>query len=219
MIEDDLELADMLKGFLQTYNIQITNYDNPELGMSALNIDKYDLLILDLSLPGIDGLDICKEINDKHDIPIIISSARADIADKAACFQCGADDYLPKPYDPRELVMRINAVVKRYRTDKGEEAPTGRFSLDEEKRMITMEGEALKLTKAEFEILSYLIKRQHAAVSREEILDNVDSIRIDSGVKSIDVIIARIRQKIEKNPKSPKHIIAIRGVGFTFNDD
>lgn len=114
MVEDDIQLADLLTQYLKQFNIEVTNFEEPFLALSSLRIHKYDLLILDLTLPGMDGLDVCKEVVDKYNIPIIISSARSDITDKVTALQLGADDYLPKPYDPRELEVRIKTILRRY---------------------------------------------------------------------------------------------------------
>ena len=114
MIEDDPEFSIFLGEYLEKYNIKITNYEDPYLGMSA-GINNYDLLILDLTLPGLDGLEVCKEISSKYDIPIIISSARSDITDKVIGLQFGADYYLPKPYDPKEMYAVIQSLLRRYK--------------------------------------------------------------------------------------------------------
>jgi two-component system OmpR family response regulator len=113
MIEDNPEFAELLGTFLEQYNIKITNYEDPYLGLSC-GIKNYDLIILDLTLPGIDGLDVCTKIRTSYDIPIIISSARGDINDKLIGFENGADDYLPKPYNPKEMYVRILSLLKRY---------------------------------------------------------------------------------------------------------
>lgn len=114
MIEDDLELAEVLSLYLKQFNIEVTNYEEPFLALSSLKLQKFDLIILDLTLPGMDGLDVCKEIVEKFNIPIIISSARSDITDKVTALKLGADDYLPKPYDPRELEIRIRTILRRF---------------------------------------------------------------------------------------------------------
>ena len=114
MIEDDLELAEILTQYLKQFNIEVTNYEEPYLALSSLKLNKYDLIILDLTLPGMDGLDVCKILVKDFDIPIIISSARSDITDKVTALQLGADDYLPKPYDPRELEVRIKTILRRF---------------------------------------------------------------------------------------------------------
>jgi two-component system OmpR family response regulator len=214
MIEDDLEIAELLVEYLAKYDINVTNYDSPELGVSALRMGKYDLTILDLSLPEIDGVQVCRMIRERSDIPIIISSARSDISDKAACFKYGADDYLAKPYDSQELVLRINSVLKRGKARVGEKEESKRFLLDEQMREITKEGTVINLTNAEYQILAYLIKRSNFAISREEILLNVESIKYESSYKSIDVLIGRVRSKIEENPKEPQYIKSLRGIGY-----
>ncbi len=113
MVEDNTELAVVLTQYLQQFNIEVTNFEEPFLALSSLKLHKYDLVILDLTLPGMDGLEVCKAILKDHDIPIIISSARSDITDKVTALQLGADDYLPKPYDPRELEIRIKTILRR----------------------------------------------------------------------------------------------------------
>ncbi|MBU1668639.1 response regulator transcription factor [bacterium] len=215
MIEDDKEMAELIGEFLARHNISVKNYENPELGLSALNILPYDLLILDLSLPNIDGLEVCRLVREKYDIPIIISSARSDIADKTACFYMGADDYLPKPYESQELLLRIHSVLRRYnKQPTQQEEPQGMFTLDEKRHEISKSGELIYFTNAEFEIMAYFIKKKGFLISREEILTNVESISYESSLKSIDVMIGRLRAKIEENPKQPKHIISIRGLGY-----
>lgn len=217
MIEDDLELAEILTDYLDQYNIKITNFDSPELGISALNINTYDLIILDLSLPSIDGIEVCNMIRKRHDIPIIISSARSNIADKVACFSYGADDFMPKPYDTQELILRIKSILKRcnFKIEKKDEVLKNElFVLDEEKMQITQDGEYIELTNAEYYILAYLIKKAGFVISREELLTNVESIKYESSYKSIDVLIGRVRNKVEENSRKPKHIISIRGIGY-----
>jgi two-component system OmpR family response regulator len=212
MVEDDSELAEILGEFLYTKNIIITNYEDPYSAKIALSAKAYDLVILDLTLPGLDGLELCKEIRATQDIPIIISSARSDIDDKLQGLNNGADDYLPKPYDPKELEARIEAVLRRYKTPIKE--TTHPININHEKLEARLKGEDLKLTKAEFEILSHLLKNKNRAISREELLENVDSIDYDSGLKSIDVIIGRLRSKLGENPKEPKYIKSVRGIGY-----
>lgn len=218
MIEDDLELADILIDYLQQYNIKVTNYDSPELAISALRLKKYDLIILDLSLPEIDGVEVCKMIRKQYNTPIIISSARSNIDDKIACFSFGADDFMPKPYDTKELIFRIKSILRRCNFELDENSikheKKAVFILDEEKMEISKDGKNITLTNAEYHILAYLIKKAGFVVSREELLSNVDSIKYESSYKSIDVLIGRVRNKIEDNSKKPNYILSIRGVGY-----
>jgi len=217
MVEDDAELALVLTQYLAKFNIIVTNYEDPYLGLSALRINDYDLVILDLTLPGMDGLDVCKEIVKNHDIPIIISSARSDLTDKVIALELGADDYLPKPYDPRELEVRIKSILRRYNHSATEKIKESIFVLNDEKKEITKSSNPLKLTAAEYEILSLLIKREGFVISREDIFENSNVLNSDyESSGSLAVIINRIRQKIEENPKQPKYFLTVRGMGYRF---
>jgi len=222
MVEDDLELADVLTQYLKQYNIEVENYEEPYMALSSLSINKYDLVILDLTLPGMDGLDVCKEIVKKYNIPIIISSARSDITDKVTALQLGADDYLPKPYDPRELEVRIKTILRRFnsKNEDEKEKKTKLFTLDTEKKEITKGGKYIKLTAAEYEVLSLMLKREGFVISREDIFENSDLLNSDyENSGSLAVIINRIRHKIEENPKEPKYLHTIRGMGYKFTNE
>jgi len=219
MIEDDIELAEVLTQYLLTFNIEVTNYEDPFIGLSAISLKKFDLIILDLTLPGIDGLEVCQELLKKHDIPIIISSARSDITDKVTALQLGADDYLPKPYDPRELEIRIKTILRRVnKTSQSEKKIKHKtFIYDEEKKVILKNSIAIKLTPAEFEIFALFIKREGFVISREEIFDNVTYLNSDmENSSSLSVIINRLRHKIEDNSKDLKYLQTIRGMGYKF---
>ncbi len=216
MIEDDVELALILCDFLKRYNIHVDSYEDPFLGISALSLKKYDLLILDLSLPGMDGLEICKEVRAKNDIPIIISSARSDLEDKIIGLELGADDYLPKPYEPKELYARIMSVLRRYKKSHlaHDEALTCKLVLKEEAHLILFEGSPLTLTPAEYEVLAHLIKKNNCVVSRAELLNNALSLDEENESRSLDVLISRIRTKLGESSKEPKMIHSIRGIGY-----
>ncbi len=221
MIEDDAELASMLTEYLKGYNIEVDNFYDPYMGLATLSIKDYDLLILDLTLPGMDGLDVCREVVAKYDIPIIISSARSDISDKIASLDMGADDYLPKPYDPRELEVRIRALLRRYNKNiKKRDKDTGTckkrvFTLDENKKEIKKIDKALALTAAEYALLSLFIKKRDFIISREGLLSSLEEYNLDG---SLAVIINRIRKKIEDKPKKPQYLQTIRGMGYKFSD-
>ena len=214
MIEDDPEFAELLSEYLSQFDIKITNYEDPFLGLSA-GVNKYDLMILDLTLPGMDGLEVCEEVVRKYDIPVIISSARSDINDKVQSFELGAYDYLPKPYDPKEMYARIMSILKR--TNKESQIKGGSTQSDFEIKgdTIYFKGEALNLTPAEFEVLSLLVQHQGITQSREQIINTSATMSIDSQGKSLDVIISKIRSKLsEKDPEGNKRIQAVRGVGY-----
>ncbi len=218
MVEDDFELADVLTQYLKKFNIEVDNFEDPFLALSSLAIHhkEYDLVILDLTLPGLDGLEVCKELVTKYDLPIIISSARSDITDKVTALELGADDYLPKPYDPRELEVRIKTILRRHNKEI-HVVPTKTkeiFQLDEEKQEITKNGIYIKLTQAEYQIMSLMCKRKGFIISRYDILENSELFSSDEQSGSIAVIINRIRNKIEDDPKHPQYLTTIRGMGY-----
>ena len=208
MIEDDPEFAELLSEYLSQFDIKITNYEDPYLGLSA-GVKKYDLMILDLTLPGMDGLEVCEEVVRKYDMPVIISSARSDISDKVQSFELGAYDYLPKPYDPKEMYARIMSILNRLNKGEGKSSlPQSDFEIKGD--TIYFKGTALSLTPAEFEVLSLLVKNQGITQSREQIINTSGTMSIDSQGKSLDVIISKIRTKLNDN----KRIQAVRGVGY-----
>lgn len=217
MIEDDVELAEVLSDYLKQHGINVTNYDEPYTGMSALATKHFDLLLLDLTLPNLDGLEVCKKVAKQKNIPIIISSARSDVNDKVKALDNGADDYIPKPYDPKELVARIQSLLRRYSQKMAEEKIADKsviFSIDRDTREVFFKDKKLDLTRAEYEILTLLISKKGHVFSREAIAIESESINPESSNKSIDVIIGRLRSKIEENPKNPQYIISVRGVGY-----
>lgn len=214
MIEDDPEFAELLSEYLAQYDIKVTNFEDPYLGLSA-GVKKYDLLILDLTLPGMDGLEVCEEMVAKYDIPIIISSARSDINDKVDALALGADDYLPKPYDPKEMYARITSLLRRYSKSGKTESMTPQSDFELKGDTLYFKKHALALTPAEFEVLSLLVKHQGITQSREQIINASSTMSIDSQGKSLDVIISKIRTKLgEKDPEDAKRIQAVRGVGY-----
>lgn len=212
MVEDDTELADIIIRYLQPRDIKVTNVTNALSCMEKLSREnQFELLILDLTLPDIDGLELILKIRKINNIPIIISSARDDLLDKIMGLERGADDYLAKPYDPRELEARIKTILRR---DKKNEKPKDIFTLDELNHNIVFKGETLELTLAEFDILSLLIKRKNGVVSREDMIYESFHIDDNSSLKNIDVMISRIRQKLAKIDNEKKYIISIRGMGY-----
>lgn len=208
MIEDDAGYASLLTAFLKQYNIEVTNFEDPYLGLSS-GIEKYDLLILDLTLPGMDGLEVCKEVVSKYDIPIIISSARSDLSDKVIGLQLGADDYLPKPYDPQEMYARIVSLLRRYKKNHDQEEPKYRLLLDVSKETVLLDGVPLELTAAEYVVLKLLIEHRGSTVSKEQILYGSEVFQHGSDA-SLAVILNRLRKKLGDEIE----LKTVRGVGY-----
>ncbi|WP_291490816.1 response regulator transcription factor [Desulfurella sp.] len=217
MIEDDTELAELLKEYLAQFNMKITNYESPIKGLQALEKSKFDLLILDLSLPELDGIDVCKKIiNNNLDIPIIISSARNDYSDKVLALELAADDYLAKPYNPRELVARIQALLRRVKKPKNSKHEKSEFQINENEMTIIYKNNKLNLTSAEYEVLALFLKNKNRVLTRDFILENTKTMDYESIDRSVDVIVSRIRKKINDDPKEPRYIKSIRGLGYKF---
>lgn len=215
MVEDDPDITTLLVNYLRNYGIALSAVSTPSAGLDLLDNDPFDLIILDLTLPQMDGLELCKIIRQKTDIPILISSARSDINDKVIGLEYGADDYLPKPYEPRELIARIKSVLRRYRPAL--EQKNKLFLLNENEQTILFNGTQLSLTRAEYELLSLFILHPNQTLSRDFLSNNSEAISWESSVRTIDVIISRLRQKIEKDPKNPRFIHSIRGSGYRFS--
>lgn len=211
MIEDDPDFSLFLGEYLEKYNIKITNFQDPFLGLSS-GVDKYDLLILDLTLPGMDGLEVCEEVTRKYDIPIIISSARSDSTDKIMGLQMGADYYLPKPYDPKEMYAVIQSLLRRIKKNNKPIVQSD-FRYDKSSLKIMFKENDLALTHAEYEVMLCLLSNTNAVVSREQIVESCESLS-DSYSKSLDVIIGRLRSKLGDDSRNPRYLHSIRGLGY-----
>ena len=216
MVEDDPDITTLLVNYLKRYDIVVTAVSTPSAGLTLLDTNDFNLVILDLTLPQMDGLELCKHIRTKTDIPIIISSARSDINDKVIGLQYGADDYLPKPYEPKELIARIKSVLRRYRPTVAKKEKL--FVLNQGEQLILHNSIPLSLTRAEYEILSLFLLNPNQTLSRDFLSNNACAISDESSVRTIDVIIRRLRQKIEKDQKNPRHIHSIRGSGYRFSE-
>ncbi len=214
IIEDDVELSLILSNYLRRHNMEVIEAEDPYIGLSLLTQHQFDLMILDLTLPGMDGLEMIPKIREQSNIPIIISSARDDITDKVIGLERGADDYMPKPYDPRELVTRIKTILRRTTAEDHKAEKVELFRVDKNSRTILFKNRLLDLTAAEYDILAMLIAHKNGSVSREQLLYESEHIDDESSIKNIDVMISRIRHKIALIDKEHSYIKPIRGVGY-----
>ena len=213
LVEDDLEMQKLIKEYLFNYGYDVSAIDKPKEALKILKEESFDIVILDLMLPQMDGFDLCKEIKKSVNIPIIISSARGDIGNKIMGFELGADDYLAKPYEPRELVLRIEAILKRVKKDEAIEILD--FYIDEKNRVVKVDDYDIDFTKIEFEIFLCLIKNRGKILSREQII-NSTSLPHESKNRTIDMHISNIRYKIGDDSKNPKYIKSVWGIGYKF---
>lgn len=213
LVEDDLQMQALIVDYLKDYGFIVTAFDNPKdvLEDFKLNSD-YSIIILDLMLPFMDGFDLFNKLKEIKNIPIIISTARGDIGNKIHGFELGADDYLAKPYEPRELVLRIESILKRNSTKSFK---IGDFTIDKDNRTVLIDDYAIDFTKIEFEIFIYLIENKNKISSREQIL-NATSLDFNTRNRTIDMHISNIRAKIGDDSKNPKYIKSIWGIGYKF---
>lgn len=215
LVEDDLVLQNLISEYLEDYNYLCTAFSNPidALAFFRENPDDFTIAILDLGLPNMDGFDLFKKLKHIKDIPIIISTARDDIGNKIYGFELGTDDYLSKPYEPRELVLRIEATLKRY--NKTDLLQIQELSIDINSSRIFLNGIEIELTKIEKEIFLLFINNLNKVISREDII-NQTSLKYDTKNRTIDTHISNIRYKIEDDCKEPKYIKSIWGIGYKF---
>ncbi len=217
IVEDDLEMQKLLVDYLHQSGMEVMATESPTTALDWLkNKGGFHLAVLDIMLPEMDGLELCQRLRQISDIPIIMSSARADISSKILGFERGADDYLAKSYEPIELVARINALLKRY--SQNQSVKYGDLEIDVNKHKVSIAGYNIELTPAEFEILSLLIAHRGKPYSRESLAQAISSIAPDSSLRSIDTHIRNLRVKLGDDAKMPKYIQSIWGIGYKFCD-
>jgi DNA-binding response OmpR family regulator len=219
IIDDDQRLSEMLSEYLQNRGFEVAAHGDAASGMAALRRTPFDAVILDVMLPDLDGFDVCKGIRAELSVPIIMLTARGDEYDRIVGLELGADDYLPKPFNPRELLARLRAVLRRKAIPPGESKSVLRFGnleIDRGARRASLDGQPCTLTSYQFELLRVLAENAGRAMTREELMDRVRGDPAQAFDRSIDVHISRIRAAIEEDVKNPRRILTIRGVGYLF---
>jgi len=219
VVEDDPRLAEMLSEYLGQAGFRI---DLAMLGAAALRQladSPYDAVVLDLMLPDMDGLDVCRQIRTSSDTPVLMLTARGDAIDRIIGLELGADDYLPKPFEPRELLARLRAILRRRTPGKtAAERPLhfGRLDIDTAARAVLLDGVRCDLTGYQFDLLLALAENAGRVLSRETLMDKVKGEHLEAFDRSIDVHMSRIRAAIEDDPKKPRRVITVRGAGYVF---
>jgi DNA-binding response OmpR family regulator len=218
LIEDDARLAEMVKNYLGGSGFSITIAPTGRAGLGLYGRQEFDALILDLMLPDMDGLEVCRKIRAGAQTPILMLTARGDAMDRVVGLEIGADDYLPKPFEPRELLARLRAILRR---SKGGEQNFelmrfGRLEIDVGARQVRRDSGACTMTGYQFDLLLVLARHAGRVMSREAIMDLMKNERLDAFDRSIDVHISRIRAAIEDDPKKPRRVITVRGAGYVF---
>jgi DNA-binding response OmpR family regulator len=216
LIDDDLKLAELLENYLKKSDIKIDAISDPLDTLQAIRKHNPEVIVLDVMMPKMDGFQVCQQIRKDYSLPIIMLSARGEPNDKIRGLESGADDYLAKPFEPRELVARIMSLKRRIPTKtKGKDSI---FEIDDLHLEIKMNGSILDLTTKEYDLLSMFINNPGITFTRDEIIKEIKGIEAHLFSRSIDILISRLRQKIESDPKSPKIIKTIWGKGYLFLD-
>ena len=222
MIEDDTRLATMVGEYLRQSGYGFSHAVDGESGLAALQGSAPDLVILDLMLPGIDGLEVCRRIKALGQATaVLMLTAKGDPMDRIVGLEIGADDYLPKPFEPRELLARIRAVLRRGADTSGGSAVQktlrfGSLEIDRDARVVTVSSKPCELTSYQFDLLAALAERAGRVLTRDQIMEAVRGRELEAFDRSIDVHMGRIRQAIEVDAKEPKRILTVRGVGYVF---
>src|SRR5262245_8429188 len=216
IIDDDARLNALLTEYLGRFDFTVVTAVDPDSGLRALRTAQRDILILDVMLPGMDGFAICRKVRESSRIPIIMLTARGDVMDRIVGLELGADDYLPKPFEPRELVARMQAVLRRGKSDDAEAARFGGLEVNWTARSARLNGKELELTGAEFELLGLLVRHRGRVLGRDRIVEEIRGVDWDAYDRSIDVLVSRLRQKLGDDAKRPSFVRTVRGAGYTF---
>jgi DNA-binding response OmpR family regulator len=217
LIEDDPRLAGMVSEYLGEAGFRVSVAGEGRDGLARLAREPYDALILDLMLPDMDGLEVCRQLRAKSDTPVLMLTARGDTMDRVVGLEIGADDYLPKPFEPRELLARLRAILRRRQS--GASTTTlrfGRLEIDRDARIVRVDGAPRSVTGHQFTLLMALADKAGRVLSRESLMDLVRGEALEAFDRSIDVHISRIRAAIEDDPKKPRRILTVRGAGYVF---
>lgn len=217
VVDDDDRLRDLLAEYLSRYSYLVDTLPDGSDLMNVIRKGNPELIVLDIMMPGKNGLDLCKEVRREFNVPIIMLTARGDVSDRIVGLEIGADDYLPKPFEPRELVARIETILRRGATSYQKDI----IRIDElevmpKSQTARLEGELLELTTKEFEILMLLINNPNRVFSRDDLMESIRGLDWDAFNRSIDVLVSRLRQKLKDDPKKPRYIRTVWGSGYKF---
>ena len=217
LIDDDEKLGELLKAYFQRFDLQLDTATLPSVGLARIQRDKPDLVILDVMLPEQDGFEVCRTIRKTSTVPVVMLTARGEVTDRIVGLEIGADDYLPKPFEPRELVARIQNVLRRGRP-RGDDKSLrfGDLSLNLERRTVELEGESLDLTTMEYQLLVLFASNPGKTFNRDEILNELRGIDAQLFSRSVDILVSRLRQKLKDTSRQPRFIKTVWGTGYAF---
>jgi two-component system alkaline phosphatase synthesis response regulator PhoP len=220
VVDDELKITRLLRDYLQQAGFRVVTSSDGPGALASARTERPDLIVLDLGLPGLDGLDVTRTLRKSSDVPIIMLTARAEEADRIVGLELGADDYLVKPFSPKELVARVRAVLRR--VDASVEAPdlvrAGDLEIDTTKRTVSLNGRAIDLTATEFELLLHFAQSPGRVFTRSQLLDALHGVAFESYERAIDAHIKNLRRKLESDPANPTHLLTVYGVGYKYAD-
>ncbi len=220
VIDDDKELNSLLRDYLANHGFRVDAVEHPESGLQYLAKDVVDAVILDVMLPDMDGFSVLREIRKNYSVPVLMLTARGDVHDRIVGLEIGADDYLPKPFEPRELVARLRCILRR----SSDAVPAtseraGELTVNFSGRSVTYKDQPINLTTNEFELLGYLLRNKGRVLDRSQLIEHLRGIDWESSDRSVDMLISRIRQKLGEDSRNPRFIKTITGVGYVFISD
>jgi DNA-binding response OmpR family regulator len=218
LIDDDEKLGGLLSTYFARFDLELIAATLPSVGLEKLQNEQPDLVVLDVMLPEQDGFEVCRTIRKSSDVPIIMLTARGEVTDRIVGLEIGADDYLPKPFEPRELVARIQNVLRRSagRAQDGDEIRFKDLTVNVERHTVELEGRPLELTTMEFQLLVLFAANPGRTYSRDEILNELRGIDAQIFSRSVDILVSRLRQKLNDTAKQPRFIKTVWGTGYTF---
>ena len=218
IIDDDEKMNGLLQSYLVGFGYEVVACTHPTLGLQKIKQYIPDLIILDIMLPDIDGFAVCRKIRKDHAIPIIMLTARGDVTDRIVGLELGADDYLPKPFEPRELVARIQTIMRRVSNQftPSSSIKLAHLEIIPEKHLVIVDGETIDITTMEFQLLLLLVEKRGRIITRDQIMDSLRGIDWSAFDRSVDVAVSRLRQKLKDDPRTPRFIKTIWGTGYMF---
>ena len=221
VVDDEPKIIKTVQAYLENAGFRVVTAEDGQMALTVFRHEKPALVILDLGLPGLDGLDVARTLHRDTNVPLIMLTARVDEADRLIGLELGADDYVTKPFSPRELVARVRAVLRRTGAEREQAPPpiaAGDLRIDLERRQVTIGGQAVELTPTEFDLLVVLARHPGRVFTRLELLDRVQGYAFEGYERTVDAHVKNLRHKIEPDPKQPRYILTVYGVGYRFGE-
>jgi two-component system, OmpR family, response regulator len=221
VVDDEKRIVEIVKAYLEKDGFQVTGAYDGQAALQVARKEKPDLVILDLMLPEVNGWDVCRTLRKESDVPVIMLTARDDVTDKIVGLELGADDYVTKPFDPKELVARVKAVLRR-KESQGVASLVlniGSLRIDRDKRTVSRDGDNIELTSTEFDLLFKLVEFPGRVYSRMQLLEHIQGDAYDGYERTIDSHIKNLRKKIEPNPEHPRYVLTVHGAGYKIAEE